>query len=608
MKTSTPHEGKMIPVKTKLKTKDTLSSNSALPRRSILSPFQRTITASAIIIAATVFVGIIPGTFLNYGFNYYQFLPTPCIAIPLVAATALFSMRKRINEFRAIPLAVVVSIAILLPICFWLFRTRVHCFGGDGAVGVVANSNLSLSDFIPVTPFKGRLNGYLSGVFAKLCALVGLYEHCEVMPSILATAVYSIFFGCLFIWIAAMVFHKTPSLFLVIATAPFVFNFFGNIDAYSFSLTIGLLFLCSCIPAFRADKILARHLALPIFLWVLGIWTHPFHAFDGFVIAILAARIAVRWKRFEKIPDVLPVILYGIVFIVAIKVSKWGNAWFKWEFAQTPPSFSIDTFTHWFNMFFLPMVPLMTTFGIWSGVSPRFRCLVTTFLAESAVFFTMAFTLGAADQFNYQHLLFFFMMPWIIDLAARPFQHSALIPIVFCNLAFLMPMIAVHSTDATIARAEAVYPLDPCQHNRIMSWQTHLGLVLGDNLQTNPKVKSAVLRTFMDGAKNAQPPGFRGGNYIYHTAFLYHFGEFERGKKQLISILNGNPDAVRWFLSPRPGFIYCNRLRLWEDICAYFRQRRPQLAEQVENAVKNLEEEIVKTPYYVKRPSYCETE
>ena len=200
------------------------------------------------------------------------------------------------------------------------------------------------------------------------------------------------------------------------------------------------------------------------------------------------------------------------------------------------------------------------------------------------------------------------MMPWMIELAAHPLPHSALIPVIICNIALLVPMIAVHSTDATIARAEAVYPLDPCQHNRVMSWQTHLGLVLGDNLQTNPKVKSALLRTFMDGAKNAQPPGFRGGNFIYHTAFLYHFGEFGRGKRQLQLILNDNPDVVRWFLNPRPGFIYCNRLRLWEDMCSYLQQNRPQMAVPVENAVKALKEEIKKTPYYVTRPSYCETE
>ena len=129
-----------------------------------------------------------------------------------------------------------------------------------------------------------------------------------------------------------------------------------------------------------------------------------------------------------------------------------------------------------------------------------------------------------------------------------------------------MPAVWVHSTELTVVRAKQLYPIDIGKHNCEMSWQTHLGLVLGDNLIDSDEHKKALLATFAHGSRHATPPGFRGGNQLYHTAFLYHFGEFESGKVELAALLRANPKAFRYFLSTRPGFIYMNRQRLYDDL------------------------------------------
>lgn len=99
-----------------------------------------------------------------------------------------------------------------------------------------------------------------------------------------------------------------------------------------------------------------------------------------------------------------------------------------------------------------------------------------------------------------------------------------------------------------------------------MSWQTHLGLVLGDNLVDSDEQKKALLATFAHGLRHANPKNVRGGNQLYHTAFLYHFGDFAAARAELAAILRRNPNAIRYFLSTRPGFIYMNRQRLYDDL------------------------------------------
>ena len=131
---------------------------------------------------------------------------------------------------------------------------------------------------------------------------------------------------------------------------------------------------------------------------------------------------------------------------------------------------------------------------------------------------------------------------------------------------------------------------------------------MGDNIIDSQVVKSATLRTFANGARSAQPERFRGGNYLYHTAFLYHFGEFEKGRAQLYGMLRQDPNVVRYFMGVRPAFIYCNRKILWDDIENYFMKHVPDGYNAVKSAINSCREKALAEPFYLKRPAYAESE
>ena len=69
-----------------------------------------------------------------------------------------------------------------------------------------------------------------------------------------------------------------------------------------------------------------------------------------------------------------------------------------------------------------------------------------------------------------------------------------------------------------------------------------------------------------------------------------------------------DPTAVRYFMSPRPGFIYFNRKRLWGDIDLFLERTRSPLLPAFRSAVEQLREKVLSEPYYVSRPKYAETE
>lgn len=558
-------------------------------------------------VACAVVFGLIPNTFFNYGYDYFQFLPEAWLIVPVIAVSAIILLRKVNISDRVSYMLLVVAVAAA-PFLFWTLRTQVHCFGGDGAVGVVPGANLSAADFIPALPWKGRLDGYLGKVVARICAMSGLFDRSPVMPSMLSAAVYSASIGTLFTAMAGIAFRRRAGVFAILMTAPFVFNFFGNIDSYAFSIFMELAFLLACIPVVKAESISFRRLAALCALWGIGLWTHPFHAFNGFVLSVFFVRYLKRWRFFSRVPEWSFPVIFGIVFFSAVKCSKWGNTWFEWKFAEPPPTFSTDTLAHYVNMLLLPACPLIAASLSFSASRRAAKKLVVLFLAQSAVFFSMAFTIGAADQFNYQHLLFFFLVPWLLLVVRHPLPSRTVLGIVVCQLCLLIPMVAVHSTNRTIRRAERLYPVDPCHHNRTMSWQTHLGLVLGDNFQDDPTIKTACLATFLDGARHAEPVGFRGGNYLYYAAFLYHFGDFQKGREILFSILKQDPSAIRYYLSPRPGFIYFNRKRLWEDIDLFLEGTHSPSLPAYRAAVEQLREKVLFEPYYVSRPKYAVTE
>ncbi len=551
--------------------------------------------------------GILPSTFVNYGWNYWQFLPILTSAsILAVVALVLLAPTEKLTLPRWAQATLLFAVPLAAAAIFWAFRTQIHCFGGDGAVGIVPQGAISPQDFIPPLP-PNRLDGYLVGVIGKLCRASGLFSNSEIMPSILATQIHTIVVGTIFIALACIFMRRKPALLAALLTLPFIFNFFGNIDSYAFSLLIALVFMMVARKVDAAEHVGFLNMALLCLVWGIGLWTHPFHVFSGFIVAVEGTRFLKKHRPFAKLPDWALPTLYGIVLFTVVKSSQWSNSFFTAAQGETPPSFSADTFTHYLNMLLLPIAPLIAASVIDKGQVGRIKTKTCIFIMQSVVFFIMAFTLGAVDQFNYQHLLMFFVAPWII-LGGDALPTRSLRLLVAANLFLLLPMIAVHTTARTIARAQAVYPVDPCKHNTIMSWQTHLGLVLGDNLQSEPAVKKACLRVFENGSRHANPPGFRGGNYVYHTAFLYHFGEFEKGRAQLFGLLRNNPGLLKNFLGVRPGFIYCNRKRLWDDLELFLRQsHHPQINDFIK-LKETLIQKALSEPYYIHRPSYAETD
>lgn len=558
-------------------------------------------------LAGLLAFGIIPGTFFNYGWNYWQFLPWS-ISVAILTGIGVFLFLP--NRICKLPPKAKGFIIIILPLAaasaFWLLRTKIHCFGGDGAVGTVPQGGICWRDFIPPMP-GNRLDCYLIGVVGKICLALGLFGKSEVMPSILTTQIYTICVGTIFVAAASLLLRKETWLLAVLLTCPFIFNFFGNIDSYAFSLLIALVFMFVAMHVDKSKEIRFAQMVVLAMAWGVGLWTHPFHVFSGFIVAVEGTRFLRRYKLFSKLPRLALPILYGTSLFVAIKLSPWSNSFFTAAAGETPPSFSADTFTHYLNMFILPSVPIVVVSFLSRREIDRFDTKACISIIQSIVFFIMAFTLGAVDQFNYQHLLFFFLMPWIV-FGGKELSANHLKLVVAANLILILPMMAVHCSTRTVDRAMSVYPLDPCKHNVIMSWQTHLGLVLGDNLQTEPIVKKACLRVFANGSRMANPPEFRGGNYIYHTAFLYHFGEFEEGRKELFGLLRQNPQLISSFLSVRPAFIYCNRERLWDDIELYLRTTNSPQVNDFKNIKDTLINKAASEPYYLRRPSYAQTD
>ncbi len=551
--------------------------------------FKMLIALGVSYLALLVF-GSIPGIFVNYGYDYYQYLGvglTALIVLTLLGGYWVCSKaRLQIQPF-FIRIVIPIALTVLSGILFWFLRTEVHCFGGDGAVSALPQTPLTAWDFVP---HGRRLDGFGSGLLFHFLNTTSLFTVSSILPSILTAQIYAIVCGVFFVSVICFAFRKNLPLAFVVLTMPMVFNFFGNIDAYTFSLVYEAIFLLVVMQLAQREITFSKLLLLGLF-WGIGLWTHPFHVFDGFLVVWFASQwLKGKWKKCPAVYVFL--VLYCIVLIVGIKCSKFSNCFFV-ERDFLPPSFSVDTFTHWLNHIALPLAPF---YGIIFLQKKKSELLLIPLLA-SFVFFILAFTLGASDQFLYAHLTFILSVPLLLCLSQSDAKHPTIIWIVFINLFLLIPMVAVHSSDLTIQRAQRLYPIDPCRHNRVMSWQTHLTLVLGDNLQSSPAIRQALLTTAYHGARYAEPARFRAGNYCYYVAWHYHFGLFNQGQQLLANLLRQSPDAVRMFLGERPGFIYRNRDRLWQDIETFFPTRSEQERKLLHNIIEKSREQARRNPY-----------
>ena len=566
-------------------------------------------------LAAIAVFACVPGVFFNWNYNYISFLPVWCaMAVFFICMVVLVGPLKwKMPSLMLCPIVRLIGLSVVvcaLMVCFWVFRTRVHCFCGDGCVGTVPQDlSIRFEDFLPAMPFAGRLDGWGSALLMKMLLRTGALCHFTGMTVRFAAQVYTVVFGCVYVLLAVLFFHKSAGALCALLTLPFVFNFFGNIDCYAFPLCVAVLFAAAVVACDkRSSAVGFARLSVAVLLWLVGLWAHPFFSFGGFFLIRPAVAFVNGIQRRVHFDKRILELMYAVCLFVAISFSQHAKPFFVWAQGQRPPVFSNDTLIHLLNVVLLPAAPLAIVAWSYAKNAEERSDALRVFALMAACFLPLGFTQGANDQFPYMHLLFFFSFPWVSVLARSVVPAAPCRFLLAANLFLLIPMVAVHCTEMTISRAERLYPLDPCKHNTEMSWQTHLGLLLADNMLDSCAVKSATLRTFANGARHAVPIGFRGGNFIYHTAFLYHFGEFSEGRRQLFSLLKENPQSVRWFVSLRPGFIYLNRKALWDDIDLFLSQTKSPMIDDYRKAVDGLREKASQERYCIKPPSYAHAE
>lgn len=556
-----------------------------------------------VLLAVYTAFALIPEVFFNWSYNYFLFLPwwgvVGCILVSL--GVQFFPMFKTSR----IRIALASCLAFGLWVCFIVFRTHVHCFGGDGAVGTISPdvAAITLSSFKPNLPWEGRLDTYGMNIVTALGWRLGLLQRMPGMMVAAASQLYCYFWGAVYLVIAVVFLRKRLSVLPILLSMPFMFNFFGNVDSYPLPLVALLVFF---LVACRIMALPKPNLGVAIFFglfWLFCGWVHPLAGMIGFLPVIVWSRwLRSVWVK-SPVTDAGACLLFGFLFFCVIKLG-YGKTFFSAPFNAVPPIFSSATVIHMLNVCILPILPL--ALFVLRGDAPKSdKRMNLVILGGQLVCFSAAhFTQGANDQFPYMLTFACIALPWLVTAFRYPLIPSAVKAIVALHVLLLVPMVWVHSTsELTVARACFLYPKDDCKHNKEMSWQTHLGLVLGDCLEDIPAVRKAVLRTFENGARQAQPPQFRGGNYISWVAFHYNYGEFAKGKMLLGDLLRKNPQAVRNFLSTRPGFIYMNRERLLDDLCACYPIEREKevLRKIVDDLKKKCEHEVYCTIY----PSYA---
>ena len=552
------------------------------------------------ILAAFAFV---PGTLVNWNYNYFQFLPLWFVAATVLAALGVAVLLPRLPHFRHGRAVVCVLTAVALPLCFWFFRTRIHLFDGDAGGGPIpADLSYTWRDFVPPLPGVGRIDTYGLSPLAKFLFSHGWLSGCVGNAGLLAEQVYVVLVGALDVLVAVVLFRRNVFLLAALLTTPCIHNLFGNADCYPLPMGINFVFLYASVKMFGRRELTFRHVAGYALFWLFCGYAHPCSGFSGFLPALLFARwfngLRFKWK----VPERGLCALFALVMVSCVLL-YYKKTWFSAAIDQNPPIFSAATFIHMLNTAILPVLPL-AYFVLTGPLDGRKKGnLVLIFALQMLCFMPGTFRQGANDVFAYMMFTFHVLVPWLVAAAHMPLRKSAWCSVIACQLLVLVPLVAVHSTERTCERAMALYPIDNCVHNTIMSWQTHLGLKLGDNLVESPIVKRSLYKVFWDGAQRAEPKGLRGGNYLYYVAFHYQFGDFHEGRRMLADLLKRDPGVVRYFLSVRPGFIYLNRQRLWDDLCELFPVERER--NKLKEVVDGLRRQAAAEVYCPSPPSYA---
>lgn len=534
------------------------------------------------------------GSFFNYGYDYITYISQASLWIILaftlfVIVLSTDKFAERLNNFlirKRIWFGLLLS--TISGFIFWLYRTRVHLFLGDECIGPIQKGQYTIG--IPE-----RIDWLVRGTIHWFAIEWADLTKLDVLPSIYGCQVASVACGIFAIIIAVLFLRRRPLLMLFFITMPWLINFFGNVDNYAFSVCYAIFFSCIVGLILEKNRIPKIWEVLTIcLLWVIGIWTNPFHVFFVFVPVYLGCLWLEQW--WKKIPIKTVLFLTGVLLFITLKCSSHSNLLFETNKNLVPAFFSWQTLIHYANNLLLPMIPFACVVLFSSSHKWARGFLIISWIMISICFFTLSFTLGACDLFNYMQLLCIVAGYGIMICMRTPLKSKEYIVLIALNLFLLIPMIYVHSSNLTISRALRIYPKDKCHHNMVMSWQTHLGIICGENVQYSTEIEKATLSIFFDGFKSATPEYFKCGNYVYFVAWHYHYGKIEQGRKLLKNLLQQYPQIVKMLLSDRPGFILHNREILLDDLVNFY-PADDNVKNQLRIITNQIKKKILEDPY-----------
>lgn len=535
----------------------------------------------AYLVFSLLLVFSVVDSFCLYGVNYGVYINGYlfsvfflCMSLLLFLSTKFVETNKRLFIYSFF---LVTSLAIIA------MSTRVHLFGGDGAVSPIEKtSEYSLLYFQNGKLIINRLSSLFDFCVLQTVSLFDL-SNLNVMRSIFIAQVSSWVAGFLAILSVFLIFRKSV-ISAVIITSAFMFNFFGNIDNYAFSVLYSILFFAFCYSS--EEKLTKIRLVILFSLWGIGMWVHPTHIFWGFLVIHLISNK-------YKINTLISVSIYGILLFTFLKLSPHGAEFYLSDPLNKTKIFGEQPIVHCLNSLVLPYLPLLPVVFLSKAKKNVFSMCLFVILG----FLACVWTLGVSDQFNYNQILAILILSSIVMIKDVEEKYFIKTPIL--NLLILLPMAFVHSnSELTCKRALNLYPKDISIHNIRTSWETHLGLVMGDNC-TDKTIKRIQPSVFLNGSRYSDA-NFRFSNYIYYICWKYNYGDFQEGKILLSDIVNRYPQSISFFFSDRPGFIFFNSDVLFKDLVEVANlpaNQKKQLSDITKKITENKRVFFDKNPY-----------
>lgn len=504
----------------------------------------------------------------NYMVDFPMYLPKAYVLLSLCLLLFI--------DFKKSVLLKYLHVLVLLMSCiFW--GTKWHVFGGDMATGPI-DLNYAIS-------FR-RLSELLLTLWTRFFFNYYPMDQLDKLPSVVCSEMFYSFFGVLTVLMVFFTFRKNPVLFWFVSTGAWMLNCFGNIDAYTPSLFYALVLFNVHIHYLKKGYTWKRWI-LFVCLMLVGLWVHPLFIFMLIlpVSEFLKLLPFLKWKA--------PFwVLFFLALAALMKMTSFSPKWFVYDEKQFAPIFSMFTAINVFNHFILLLVPLV--FCLW-----RTKWWIV-WIGSCLVLSMLAFSMGSVDQFNYQQITLMLVLVGLAIGIEKGVDWSPLWDWVPIQLWLLLCAIVVSSTDANLERAKRLYPLDKGHHNNVMSWQTHLGIVIMDNTQEGEAAKEAALEVFRSGTTN-----FNAGlNHCLYVSAHYNYGMILEGRKAMSNLLVRAPHLVGTFLSARPAFAFNNRVLLWEDVLRYYPAHNEQEQAHLAYIVHQLKKDKDKVLYRKSKSVY----